>query len=541
MDNVTKDTLLKAIFLQHARLPFRLTQLEANLEMGICGGELRAAVPFLLRQEKLEAIKNKSGEVLLRINENSLPLLANELIAENFIPYDPFEFVIEMECGEGLIYTILHWLAWIYYNGLPLTSKGSLFRKTIQALQGLTPFEDEQLKGLQLQLTVQHDLPISIAFMLDILVNLSVLQLDSGEWKIQNDRLQMLLNLDLSSVNKQLLNILCQNYVPARKYQQQVVALLTCTSVQQGEVYVLDKVLSKLQHTSSIANVVNEEQQLWLNSWLYVLGQCGWLERGKLRQNSSVVVFRWREDQFQSKHEANLVDKFIIVQPDFEMLVPPYVDLATRYELELMTECVHIDVMSQYRLTKRKFCLALQSGLSWELPSELPVHIGRAIAEWTREVNLQQAHQNIQQHNIPLRKGISKSIMKSGITNDIRFVQPTSQLPSYEVGVIEPDFACIFPDIDSVPLKWRQQLSSYHPSTLRYLIEQAITWKIKIELQLEEQYVYMIPTVICDELDGWHVVGVITSHSLGEPVLQSIPYKQCYAAKLLVPNIDATM
>lgn len=561
---------LDAIFLQHAGLPFRLTQLEGNMELGFCAGELRAAVPLLLRQGKLEAVKNKSGEVLLRINEEGLAMVANEWVAEALIDYDPFNVVIDRECGEGLLYTVLHWLGWIHFNGLPLTAKGTLFRKTIDALQALTPFEDEQLKGLQLQLTVQEDLPISVAFMLDILVKMSVLRLEAGEWSIQDECLQTWLKLDLKTANKKLLTILCKNYVPARKYQQQIVALLTCSLVRQGQLCILDIVISKLPLLESNSTGVREELTMWLNSWLYVLCQCGWLEQGRLAQNSSVFVLRWCEGQYESspafnqasnqasqresKLESNIKEQLIIVQPDFEILVPPDVPLALRYELELLTECVHIDVMSQYRLTKRKFCLALQSGLSWRFPSDLPAHIEMTIDEWTKEANLYQAHHTALEKNKLKSKSTSKSKSKSisknisknmansllqgGKINATCFVQPSPQLPTYEACLEAPDFSSILPDLGSVPLKWRQQISSYHPSTLRHLIEQAITWQIKVELQLAQDRVAIIPTSICDELDGWRVVGVITSPSLGEPNSQVIPHQQCYGAKLLVPEID---
>lgn len=550
---MSMEVLLRAIFLQHAGLPFRLSQLEGNMEMGISGGELRAAVPFLLRKEKLETVTNKSGEVLLRINEESLAMLANELVAGALISYDPFNIVIDMESGKGLMYTILNWLAWIYYNGLPLTNKRSLYRKTIETLKELTPFEDKQLIGLQLQLTAQEDLPISIAFMLDILVKMSVLRLEAGEWKIQDEAVQTWLKFDLKAANKKLLTILCENYVPARKYQQQIVALLTCARVQQGEICILDKIVSKLHLPQSDTTGLKEERMLWLNSWLYVLGQCGWMEQGRLVQNGSVTVFRWCEEQFELMHETkqelNVIEQSIIVQPDFEILVSPEVPLATRYELELLTECVRLDVMSQYRLTKRKFCLALESGLSWKLQMNLPAHIKMAIAEWTREVNIKEANSapignrklKVKPKSKPksISKNITKNTFQSRMTNAGCFVQPNPQLPYYEIGVEEPDFTQALPDFDAVPLKWREQLSSYHPSTLKHLIEQAIIWQIKVELQWGDQRVSMIPSTICDESDGWCVVGVIPSFGEGEPVLQSIPSKQCYGAKLLVPDIDS--
>lgn len=537
---------LKSIFLQHASLPFRLTQLEANMELGLCAGELRAAAPLLLQQGMLEAVKNKSGEVLLRINEEGLARVANEWVTEALIDYDPFNVVIDRERGEGLMYTVLHWLGWIQLNGLPLTTKGTLFRKTIDALQALTPFEDEQLKGLQLQLTMQEDLPISVAFMLDILVKMSVLRLEAGKWSIQNECLQRWLRLDLKAANKKLLTILCKNYVPARKYQQQIVALLTGSLVRQGQLCSLDIVISKLPLLQSSSTGAREELTLWVNSWLYVLCQCGWLELGRLVQNPSTFVLRWCEEQYESNLESNLEshkqEQFIIVQPDFEILVPPDVPLAIRYELELLTECVHIDVMSQYRLTKRKFCLALQFGLSWRFQCDLPAHIEMTLAEWTKEVNLNQAHHTALEKNKLKSKSTSKSkansLSQGGKINVACFVQPSSQLPSYEACVEAPDFSFILPDLGSVPLKWRQQVSSYHPSTLRHLIEQAITWQIKVELQLAEDRVAIIPTSICDELDGWLVVGVITSPSLGEPISKVIPHQQCYGAKLLVPEID---
>lgn len=513
------DTILKAMFIQHAGLPFSMQRLKGNVDMGICGGEIRAAIPLLLQQGKLESLKNRSGEVSFRIKEEILPVIANQLI-EGVPSYSQFEVELFREAGTTMMYTVLRWLQWIYYNGLPFTAKGTLHRKTMVALQKITPFEDEKLAGLKLQSATGHAMPLGVAFMLDILVQMSVLHLEANGWKIHDDHLLTWLDLDTQTANEKLLHILCKAYVPAQKYQQQAVTLITCPSVSQGNYYSAEGIMRHLKLTQQQFQL---EQETWLSSWLYVLCQCGWLEQGIIGQDHSQPLFRWCTGIECIEEYPLPVSEEIIVQPDFEILVPSHVSLQTRFHLELMTEHLHTDLMSRYRLTKNRYHLALQAGLNCKLDQyELPTNVQVAITDWTK-----QFEDSYTEEGFALTHKYNRSLVQA----ISRFVDVEYVLPMYQVDDFKPEQSHIMPGIDAVPNKWMQEVASYHQSTLRHLVEQALLWDIKIELQLVDELIQIIPTAIVDDEQDWCIVG------LGQSELKSIHFTQCQGIRLVMPDL----
>ncbi|MNJ41113.1 hypothetical protein D3C77_360240 [compost metagenome] len=510
------DTILRTIFIQHAGLPFSMERLEGNMEMGICGGELRAAIPFLLQQGKLESLKNRSGEVSFRIKEEILPVIANQLV-EGIPSYSQFDVELFRESGTTMIYTVLRWLQWIYYNGLPVTAKGTLHHRTVVALQKITPFEDEKLAGLKLNPATQQRMPLGVSFMLDILVQMSVIHLGADGWKIHDNSLQTWLDFDMQTANEKLLHILCKAYVPAQKYQQQAISLITCPAVRKGNYYSAEGILRQLKLTQQ---QLQPEQETWLSSWVYVLCRCGWLEQGRVGQDSAQILFRWCASIGQ--HPLPISEE-IIVQPDFEILVSPHASLQTRFHLELMTEHLHTDVMSRYRLTKDKYRLALQTGINCKLDqNDLPTNVRLAITDWTKQLETFYEGEGA---------ALTIKLSRNHLQFPNRFVDVESVLPTYQLNDFKPERSQIMPGIHDVPTKWMQEVASYHQSTLRHLIERALIWKIRIELQLVDELIQIIPTAIINEEEEWCIIGV------GQSGLKSIQFKQCQGIRLVMPDL----
>ncbi len=72
---------------------------------------------------------------------------------------------------------------------------------------------------------------------------------------------------------------------------------------------------------------------------------------------------------FHTKEEALLAEEMnerFLVQPDFEIMVPPGVSFADRWELEAASQHLSSDGVSLYRITKESFLFACENGRTAE-------------------------------------------------------------------------------------------------------------------------------------------------------------------------------
>lgn len=112
-------------------------------------------------------------------------------------------------------------------------------------------------------------------------------------------------------------------------------------------------------------------------------------------------MFRWRVGRDEpaasykgTAYEPKAAPGKIIVQPDFEILVPPDVAFSVRFELEACCEHVATDVMSVYRLTRASVEGASRYGRTPEEVSAfltghaafVPEPVLNALEQWGSEI-----------------------------------------------------------------------------------------------------------------------------------------------------------
>lgn len=82
------------------------------------------------------------------------------------------------------------------------------------------------------------------------------------------------------------------------------------------------------------------------------------------------------------------------VQPNYELLIPKFLDYQLRWELELMADLVKVDQILTYKLSKESLHRALEQGLSWQeallfleqySANPLPQNVRYSLEEWGRQ------------------------------------------------------------------------------------------------------------------------------------------------------------
>jgi hypothetical protein len=146
-------------------------------------------------------------------------------------------------------------------------------------------------------------------------------------------------------------------------------------------------------------------------AWLSGLAGLGWCGLGSTAHGDT--CFRWMrtkpqlpssglpgdaaglDGQSRKEPDDNLEDTKFIVQPDFEILVPPETPYVIRWRLAGCTELHHTDDLWSFRLTREAFVAAAEQGespgsiLSWlaaHSQGGLPGQVEQALKHWANGI-----------------------------------------------------------------------------------------------------------------------------------------------------------
>jgi hypothetical protein len=65
---------------------------------------------------------------------------------------------------------------------------------------------------------------------------------------------------------------------------------------------------------------------------------------------------------------------------------------------------------------------------------------------------------------------------------------------------------------------WTKQLRTYHHSTRRELIEQALEWQTPVQLRIERELRSFVPEKLEQQESGWAVVGLLRDEPDRQPI-----------------------
>lgn len=589
--------MIAAIFRRFAGLPFKLEKLDEAASGRLTGADLRAALPGLLKSGQLAAVKKAWGEVLYYIPAERLPDLWERMRFPEPWPLAPADARLQREAGPGLALDLFRALTWAGRNGLPVTSKGTLHQRSIGKLAGYLYLQEKDIAGLHLRYPHHDVYPPQLAVVLDLLLSFELLVKERASWSLNSKELSAWLSLEQEEMDALLFRELLHRYLPDDVSAQHCVYRLIQPDLREGRWYSQQVVIKSLQSTGMIPGDLPEFLQGWLENWLKALAGFGWLDFGTDEEGEG--CFRWRKkpdlrrfpkngqavESARSDGSADDGEKdgltpsspsFIIVQPDFEILVPPDVSYRVRWELEAFCENLTMDRMSVYRLTRQSVSKAAELGRS---PAEVlklletraeavPDNVRSALEQWGRELGRtlleerlllrcadEEAAETVA--SLPALAGLLERIgPRDFIVEDAqaakvrrvleearlappkpggppaaapdfpRLEEGTGQAPAalrgtqperawifngrnlhfYEPSEAIPPFSELFPGYEEVPGMWLKELRSYHGSTARKVLEQAIAWRTKVELKMNGSLEEFYPLFLKGD-EKWTVVG----------------------------------
>jgi hypothetical protein len=488
-------------------------------------------------------------------------------------------------------------------NGMELTVKGILHKKTVDKLLQAVELDEQWLSQFGLNWTLRDHYPLKAAFILEAGFAFGLLYADEGTLKWDEAVLGSWLNLKEETRERQLLEWCLKMFLPAGTGSSHVAAALV--GMQAGQWYSvqhMEQWLNNAQIRAFMASDLNSGAKI--PDWYSLFHSFGWLELVDYENSGEQgTLFRWKPFAALGALSDNLilgVRHFIIVQPNGEVIAQPDCPFSIRWELELMAEQVSDEQVSIYRINAASLARSLEFGRTRASIKSflveaaggepLPSTIAVLLDEWTSRacrtefaevvllrcdneqmatfikndltiapLLLQQLGQTdfivaksqindirscLQKAGYPPRKGVQTAdsaaersfpFVAWDETKDDRseilaersssqqttssFIYEAFPLHHFELtNYASKEMSQVLPKWERVPAMWTKQLRTYHHSTRRELIEQALEWQTPVQLRIERELRSFVPEKLEQQESGWAVVGLLRDEPDRQPI-----------------------
>lgn len=399
--SASERAVLRAVMRYCGSEPFDDAKLERAAGEQLSGAETRVGFTGLLRLGIVLAYRKSWGEPLYWLPVEAMASWHRFLAPELVLADGPSaEASPQAEAGEPLereafgrttdvVIDLFETLALAAADGLALTKSGTLHKKTIQRLTQRTLLDETRLRGAALKYAYAETYPLAAAVLLDLLLRLGLAEAGETEWTLNEAVLSRWLHLSADAQRRRLYACWRQLALPANAaLQQAALAFERCAAAG----FVSAAGLLTALETAGLVGRANsreeagERARLLEAQWLRPLLALGWADtdgRGR---------YAWRFDLCAGAEAAEDSGEWI-VQPDYEVLVPPDVPMSARWELACFAELAAPDQVAVYRLTKSSVRRAAAAGrtaadiaacLVRHAAYGVPDHVASALREWTR-------------------------------------------------------------------------------------------------------------------------------------------------------------
>ncbi|MGQ3477653.1 helicase-associated domain-containing protein [Paenibacillus sp. TY11] len=427
--------VLRRCFIRYAGQPMKEEEPIQLTRGALSGVETKLALHGLRVRGWLEAVTKSWGERILYIPVHRLPDLYDMLLEQNpmNIMHTDHPMTVH-EAMTGLESELLHALSRIAVQGVPLTAKGTIHKRSLQKLNELTPFRPEDLEGLGLHYAHAELYPVQTVVMMDLLLSLGLLVKETVSFRIQEAELATWIRLSAWQMRKHIFATLMERYGKAEASMQHFRYMLCAAYRYVGtEGWLSIKCLLQwmlqvgliaqesssgedsknsalLDFVSTLSNSESYEGETVsdfslnghymdeMKGWLKALTAFGMGDWGQA--TSGELCFRWNVSvvdmlRFNNDKDTQQEQGTFYVQPDFEILVPPDVAYDVRWRLECCCERVTGDRMVVYRITRESVTEAIELGMKAKaIPALLdkysrtgvPDHVRMAVEQWAGNV-----------------------------------------------------------------------------------------------------------------------------------------------------------
>lgn len=375
MNQLSPEALevLKRLCAAYAAQPFEEGREERLRPLTICRAEQKLAINELRRAGMLTARHKILGEKLYQIPVEQLPILEQE-----FFPYQPkwldgSSVQLTMEAEAGAAADLFRALLFTAQEGLPMTAKGIVHKKHLNRLAAQLSFGEQHLSGLiEGSLSFERNV-LSAIMAVDIMLCLGLIYKERSGYMLNNDMLKRWLKLPEAKMTEILYGIVINRCGAVNPAVQHFRYIISSSEFVPEKWIVLQEVLDWMETCNLTVEASRSELEQSSLNWLRCLTGFGWCELGRSGEDN--ICFRWTaakptltqsSERFPDSMAENSIAQFI-VQPDFEILVPPEVSYTVRWTLAGFTELLHSDVMWSFRLTREMLELASERGMSPEI------------------------------------------------------------------------------------------------------------------------------------------------------------------------------
>ncbi|REE88647.1 XPB/Ssl2-like helicase family protein [Paenibacillus taihuensis] len=538
--------VLEVIMLGFGRALFSEEQLLQAAKPRLAGSELRigllqlqeAGIVFAVRRgwgERLYVFPSDMYSVWYRemLEEKRLPALP-EIDAYDIVPIDGCEGYVPPLSGQ-----LLHAMAALQNAGMKRTAKGVLTKRSIDAVGAQLFYDSEQLLCVteltQSGVAQLYPLPLAIMLLLALqegwlIEHKSAYLLDEAVWQAWQAQPAQVREAKLL---QRVLELLCNNSAAAS-----VSAAQLCAQSTAYTWYRAADVEEQLQHMSS--NVLAKPLQSTIAAWSQLLRTLGWMEAAE--DESGAAVFRWliqpnvleELDDADNGTHVEAEQRFMIscaalqFTPDGDIYVQEDSPYAVRWQLELIAERRRTDRITVYRMTERSYKRAAEQGMDSAMVIRV-LESASAADEPLPETMRAAITIGMSAHGSALKPAANSTdsidstdpastvsvTLHASNPNDnepyllgsINSINSSNSGQTYELIFERKAVRTLFAGIESVPAMWLKHFRTYHHSTRRELMEQALSWRSAVKLSCEGEIKPFIPERIVEEGGRWAVVG----------------------------------
>jgi hypothetical protein len=565
-------SILQKIIIRFGQDPFTSEALEAAFPTVMTGHEIERGIILLRNRKLIETRKKAWGEIFHLLAYGQFVKLQHYFFGPQLL-----ECIIPEQCvtpiidrRRGFPKLLFFFLAVATYPGLTLSQKGGFHKKDVVKLERRLDVSDSDVDGLQMQYLHQDKMNRPVAIIFDAALRLGLVRQGFQRLDVLQDNVKSWLQQSEARMMDRLFTLWVDTYSPSDVFLQHVGAVLT--NLPPSQWLSIRKLVQVLSDAGVIRSQQSESDTLRavIDYWVRPMIAFGFFETGTCEvtnqmEASEELVIRRTDYGFDQEDSPSWM-----IQPNFEVLVPPSMPYTARWLLESCAQFVTGDTIDTYLITRKDWERALENGQDCERliddlqqynETSVPESIAWVLREWSDH------HGSITIEEVTLIR-CKNVLLATQLRVDSQFAQfapqemgpcdfiiPKQQLHAATAWLIKQGYApfsvkqtehlsndhtahdhtlgiihtqrngMLFPldddppgmqqlreQFEGVPQAWTQHLRKYHPSTMRELLTTAIKLRTAVKVSNNHEQWLFIPKRVLVNGAEWIVHGYAFGH-----------------------------
>jgi hypothetical protein len=543
--NFLEHQVLTAIVRSFGATLFDLNSLLGlNVESVFAQSELKLGLLGLCQKNWVIGMRRIAGERVFCVPYERYIEHMTELstdILNNLTPVDHIQEDNETE-GQDLLMDMVIFLAWVGKVQPRFNKKGQLDKKLVATISKDIQLAPDRLSAYIGLDATKLSYPLPLGILMDFGFRLGVVYITDGQLSVHQQRVMEWLEFHPIELKLQLYHLWFKVHYPEEPLIRQLLILLP---------------MLRMNDWFPIRNLLNQGEENNLNEivkYLKAIQELGWVKLGRMIDGSQAVLSLIGIDENVLNTDR---DEGWFVQPDFEIIVTPKVSYLDHYLFNIYATLISRNQMFTYQITKESMFIAFKWG--WDSDRVInhlmsfarygvPENIQTSIVEWSK------LYRGVQLETVVILRcetsTIAEQLMEipevAHILNEKSRLQPELFLISDEdvdfirekmntygyrtdhkladsrkdkhesnesesiQGIFHsrlrydmytqdeqhPQITSLYPGLADIPSGWMNSYVSYHMSTRKQLLQQAIEWQCYVQVAHKGEDMMVAPVSI---------------------------------------------